>query len=104
MGFPGLGRSGGELTPETATVPALADWAARCASALKISGPIAVAGHDIGGAVAQHLLASGRLEVSRPALVNSVLYVSWPAPPPSSGSLTIRIHHRQQLVLYTGLW
>lgn len=78
--LPGLGRSGGELTLETATVPALADWVARFASALKISGPIAVAGHDIGGAVAQHLLAHGRLEVPRLALVNSVLYDSWPAP------------------------
>ncbi|MFI0778595.1 alpha/beta fold hydrolase [Streptomyces sp. NPDC021212] len=78
--LPGLGRSGGELTPETATVPALADWVARFASALKISGPVAVAGHDIGGAVAQHLLVHDRLEVSRLALVNSVTYDSWPAP------------------------
>ncbi len=78
--LPGLGRSEGELTPETATVPALADWVARFASALKISGPIAVAGHDIGGAIAQHLLAQDRLEVSRLALVNSVTYDSWPAP------------------------
>jgi len=78
--FPGLGRSGGELTLETATVPALADWVVRFASALEISGPIAVAGHDIGGAVAQHLLAHDQLEVSRLALVNSVVYDSWPAP------------------------
>lgn len=78
--FPGLGRSGGELTLETATVPALADWVERFASALTVSGPIAVAGHDIGGAVAQHLVAHDRLEVSRLALVNSVLYDSWPAP------------------------
>ncbi|PSK99385.1 pimeloyl-ACP methyl ester carboxylesterase [Murinocardiopsis flavida] len=78
--LPGLGRSGGELTPETATVPAFADWVERFASALGLSGPIAVAGHDIGGAIAQHLLVHGRLEVSRLALVNSVLYDSWPAP------------------------
>lgn len=78
--LPGLGRSGGELTLETATVPALADWVARFVSALKISGPIAVAGHDIGGAVAQHLLARNRLEVSRLALANSVTYDSWPVP------------------------
>jgi pimeloyl-ACP methyl ester carboxylesterase len=78
--FPGLGRSGGELTRETATVPALAEWVARFVSAMKISGPIAVAGHDIGGAVAQHLLAHERLELSRLALVNSVTYDSWPAP------------------------
>ena len=77
--LPGLGRSGGELTLETATVPALADWVTRFASALKISGrPIAVAGHDIGGAIAQHLLVHDRLEVSRLALVNSVTYDSWP--------------------------
>ncbi|NUW46634.1 alpha/beta fold hydrolase [Nonomuraea rhodomycinica] len=78
--LPGLGRSGGELTLETGTVPALADWVARFASALKLSGPIAVAGHDIGGAVAQHLLVHDRLEVSRLALVNSVTYDSWPVP------------------------
>lgn len=78
--LPGLGRSGGELTPDTATVPALADWVTRFASALDLSGPIAVAGHDIGGAIAQHLLLHQRLEVPRLALMNSVLYDSWPAP------------------------
>jgi pimeloyl-ACP methyl ester carboxylesterase len=78
--LPGMGRSGGELTLETATVPALADWVARFASALKLSGPVAVAGHDIGGAVAQHLLVHDRLEVPRLALVNSVTYDSWPVP------------------------
>lgn len=78
--LPGLGRSGGELTPETATVPALADWVTRFASALELSGPIALAGHDIGGAIAQHLLVHDRLDVSCLALVNSVLYDSWPAP------------------------
>ncbi|MFE3456652.1 alpha/beta fold hydrolase [Nocardiopsis aegyptia] len=78
--LPGLGRSGGELTPETATVPALADWVARFAATLGLSGPIAVAGHDIGGAIAQHLLVQRRLEVSRLALVNSVTYDSWPVP------------------------
>src|SRR5262245_48141684 len=78
--LPGLGRSGGELTPAAATVPALADWVTRFAAALRITGPVAVAGHDIGGAIAQHLLAHGRFEVSRLALVNSVTYDSWPAP------------------------
>src|SRR5262245_12096519 len=77
--LPGLGRSGGELTPATATVPALADWVTRFASALALAGPIAVAGHDIGGAIAQHLLVHDRLAVSRLALVNSVTYDSWPA-------------------------
>ncbi|WP_037311142.1 alpha/beta fold hydrolase [Amycolatopsis orientalis] len=78
--LPGLGRSGGELTRETATVPALAEWVARFASAMEISGPVAVAAHDIGGAIAQRLLVHGQLEVSRLALVNSVTYDSWPAP------------------------
>ncbi|WP_415948343.1 alpha/beta fold hydrolase [Streptomyces sp. KLOTTS4A1] len=78
--LPGLGRSGGELTLETATVPSLADWVTRFASALQLTGPIAVAGHDIGGAVAQHLLAHNRLEVPRLALLNSVTYDSWPVP------------------------
>ncbi|MBA6432967.1 alpha/beta fold hydrolase [Streptomyces sp. GMR22] len=78
--LPGLGRSGGELTPEAATVPALADWVARFASAVGIRGAVLVAGHDIGGAIAQHLLVHDRLEVSRLALVNSVTYDSWPAP------------------------
>ncbi|MEV0649344.1 alpha/beta hydrolase [Phytomonospora sp. NPDC050363] len=76
--LPGLGRSGGGLTLETGAVPALADWVARFATALGLSGPVAVAGHDIGGAVAQHLLVHDRLEVSRLALVNSVTYDSWP--------------------------
>ncbi|MHA6625183.1 alpha/beta fold hydrolase [Pseudonocardia sichuanensis] len=78
--FPGMGRSGGELTRQSATVPALADWVVRFASALGIGGPVAVAGHDIGGVVAQHLLVHDLLEVPRLALVNSVLYDSWPAP------------------------
>lgn len=78
--FPGMGRSGGELTLESATVPALADWTTRFASALNLSESIAVAGHDIGGGVAQHLLVHDRLTVPRMALVNSVLYDSWPPP------------------------
>ncbi|WP_241483186.1 alpha/beta fold hydrolase [Nocardiopsis halophila] len=80
LDFPGLGRSDGELSLETASVPALADRVEEFASALEISGPFAVAGHDIGGAVAQHLLARGGSGVSRLALVNSVTYDSWPVP------------------------
>jgi pimeloyl-ACP methyl ester carboxylesterase len=76
--LPGLGRSGGELDLQAATVPALADWVVRFATAMDLTGPIAVAGHDIGGAIAQHLLARGRLEVSRLALANSVTFDSWP--------------------------
>lgn len=77
--FPGLGHSGGELTLETASVPALAQWVPRFAAALGLAEPIAVAGHDIGGAVAQHLLTRD-WPISRLALVNSVAYDSWPAP------------------------
>lgn len=78
--LPGLGRSAGELTPDTATVPALADWVTRFVSALGLTGPIVVVGHDIGGAVAQHLLVAGDLDVERFALANSVTYDSWPVP------------------------
>lgn len=78
--LPGLGRSAGELTPDTATVPALADWVTRFVSALGLTGPIVVVGHDIGGAVAQHLLVAGDLNVERFALANSVTYDSWPVP------------------------
>ncbi|MEV3934418.1 alpha/beta hydrolase [Glycomyces sp. NPDC049804] len=76
--LPGLGHSDGELDLETGTVPALADWVGRFATALGITGPVAVAGHDIGGAVAQRLLVHGPVAVSRLALVNSVTYDSWP--------------------------
>lgn len=78
--LPGLGRSGGELTSATATVPALARWVARFLAVLDEKGPVAVAGHDIGGAIAQHLHAAAEIEVSRLALVNSVTYDSWPVP------------------------
>ncbi|MGW4793860.1 alpha/beta fold hydrolase [Nonomuraea sp. NPDC004297] len=78
--LPGLGRSEGELTPETAAVPALARWAGRFAAAIGATQPVSVAGHDIGGAVAQWLLAGEVLKVRRLALVNSVLYDSWPVP------------------------
>lgn len=78
--LPGMGRSAGELDLETATVPALADWVVRFMSALDISEPVAVGGHDIGGAIAQHLLVHNRLEVTRLALVDSVTYDSWPVP------------------------
>jgi pimeloyl-ACP methyl ester carboxylesterase len=78
--LPGLGRSAGELTLADATVPALAAWAERFLRALGAEGPVAVAGHDIGGAIAQHLLVKGTIEINRPALVNSVMYDSWPVP------------------------
>ncbi|WP_181797616.1 alpha/beta fold hydrolase [Streptomyces sp. WELS2] len=78
--LPGLGRSAGELTVETAAVPSLASWVARFADALGLPGPLRVAGHDIGGAIAQHLLVGEDAEAGRMALVNSVSYDSWPVP------------------------
>jgi pimeloyl-ACP methyl ester carboxylesterase len=74
----GCGRSGGELTRESATVPALSAWVERVLDALDAQRPLRVAGHDIGGAIAQRLAAGGLVE--RLALVNSVTYDSWPVP------------------------
>jgi pimeloyl-ACP methyl ester carboxylesterase len=78
--LPGCGRSGGELTPQTATVPALAAWVTRFVETLNPTTLAGVAGHDIGGAVAQRLLVTDGLDVERLALVNSVTYDSWPVP------------------------
>ena len=39
-----------------------------------------VAGHDIGGGVAQHLALAGAVEVPRVAVVNGIMYDSWPVP------------------------
>jgi len=78
--FPGFGRSGGSLEGAEASVPRLAAWLPRFLDALGHKGAIMVAGHDIGGGVAQCLLVSGAVEVSRLALVNAVMYDSWPAP------------------------
>ena len=39
-----------------------------------------VVGHDIGGGVAQHLSVSRVMDVPRLALVNAVMYDSWPVP------------------------
>jgi pimeloyl-ACP methyl ester carboxylesterase len=78
--LPGCGRSAGELTLETATVPSLTDWVARFVDALSPTSLVGVAGHDIGGAIAQRLLATGALDFERLALVNSVTYDSWPVP------------------------
>jgi pimeloyl-ACP methyl ester carboxylesterase len=76
--LPGCGRSGGELTLDSATVPALTAWVERFLAALGLERPLPVAGHDIGGAIAQRLAAGGHVE--RLALVNSVTYDSWPVP------------------------
>jgi len=78
--FPGFGRSGGELTIAEASIPRLSAWLVRFLGAIGHRGPVMVAGHDIGGGVAQHLLASGAVEVSHLALVNAVMYDSWPVP------------------------
>jgi pimeloyl-ACP methyl ester carboxylesterase len=78
--LPGCGRSGGELTLEAATVPALASWVTRFVERLNPATLAGVAGHDIGGAVAQRLLVTDGLDVDRLALVNSVTYDSWPVP------------------------
>jgi len=60
------------------TVPALTAWVERLLAALGAERPLLVAGHDIGGAIAQRLTATGHVE--RLALVNSVTYDSWPVP------------------------
>jgi len=78
--LPGCGRSGGELTLERATVPALTAWVERFLDALGAPAPLRVAGHDIGGALAQRLTVRGARAVERLALVNSVTYDSWPVP------------------------
>lgn len=79
LDFPGFGASGGRLTRDEATVPALARWARRFLDAVEVTGPLTVGGHDIGGAVAQHLAAT-ESSVERLILMNSVLYDSWPVP------------------------
>jgi pimeloyl-ACP methyl ester carboxylesterase len=78
--FPGFGRSGGELTIAEASIPRLAAWVVRFLDAIGNKGPVMVAGHDIGGGVAQHLLISQAVDVPRLALVNAVMYDSWPVP------------------------
>ncbi|BCG02642.1 oxidoreductase (plasmid) [Paraburkholderia sp. PGU19] len=78
--FPGLGRSGGELTVEQASIPALADWVVEFLRALRIDEPILLAGHDIGGGVAQHILVDEKIRVEKLALVNAVMFDSWPVP------------------------
>jgi pimeloyl-ACP methyl ester carboxylesterase len=78
--LPGCGRSAGELSLEMATIPSLTDWVVRFVEALSPKSLAGVAGHDIGGAIAQRLLVTGALDFERLALVNSVTYDSWPVP------------------------
>jgi pimeloyl-ACP methyl ester carboxylesterase len=78
LDLPGFGRSGGELTVEQATVPALARTVLAAADALGLE-TFDVAGHDIGGGIAQHLAATtGRIH--RMVLMNAVMFDSWPVP------------------------
>jgi pimeloyl-ACP methyl ester carboxylesterase len=76
--LPGCGRSAGELTLATANVPSLTAWVTRFLDALRPAELCGVAGHDIGGAIAQRLLTTVGSRVERIALVNSVTYDSWP--------------------------
>jgi pimeloyl-ACP methyl ester carboxylesterase len=78
LDFPGFGKSGGELDVASAAVPALAQAVLKTADVLEM-GKFMVAGHDIGGGVAQHLAAYSR-RVTRLVLVNSVMFDSWPVP------------------------
>ena len=78
--FPGFGRSSGELTVQDASIPRLSAWLVRFLGALGHEGPVMVVGHDIGGGVAQHLAVGRAVDVSRLALVNAVMYDSWPVP------------------------
>ncbi|MGQ1838346.1 alpha/beta fold hydrolase [Kocuria turfanensis] len=78
LDLPGFGASGGELDVEHATVPALAGTVLAAADALGLE-EFDLAGHDIGGGIAQHVAAtSGR--VRRLVLMNSVMFDSWPVP------------------------
>lgn len=78
LDLPGFGASAGELEPGRATVPALADTVLRAADALGLDS-FDLAGHDIGGGIAQHLAATTD-RVRRMVLVNSVVFDSWPVP------------------------
>ena len=88
--FPGFGRSGGELTVSEASVPRLSAWLLRFLEALGHKGPVMVAGHDIGGGVAQHLMLAGTAQVPRAAVVNGIMYELMAGPRrcslPGSGS------------------
>lgn len=78
LDLPGFGRSEGELNVDEASVPALAQTVLDAADALGLD-TFAVAAHDIGGGIAQHLAAnSGR--ISSMVLMNAVMFDSWPVP------------------------
>ncbi len=78
LDLPGFGRSRGELTLEQATVPALAATVLAAADALGLEN-FDLAAHDIGGGIAQYLVATtGR--VRKLILMNAVMFDSWPVP------------------------
>lgn len=79
LDFPGFGRSEGELSVDQATVPALARTALEAADALGLDS-FHLAGHDIGGGIAQHLAAHAPDRVRRMVLMNAVMFDSWPVP------------------------
>lgn len=78
LDFPGFGHSEGELEIADASVPALARIVLNAADAWGLD-TFAVAGHDIGGGVAQHLTAHSD-RVTSLILVNAVMFDSWPVP------------------------
>jgi pimeloyl-ACP methyl ester carboxylesterase len=77
--FPGFRRSGSELTAGEASVPRLSARLVRCPKRRE-NGPVMVAGHDIGGGSAQHLMLTGAVRVSRAAVVSGIMSDSWRAP------------------------
>lgn len=79
LDLPGFGRSEGELDEGSATAPALAGTVLRAADALGL-GAFDLAAHDIGGALAQHLVVHAPERVRSLVLMNAVLLDSWPVP------------------------
>lgn len=79
LDLPGFGRSGGELDEASAAVPALAGTVLRAADALGLR-TFDLAAHDIGGALAQHLVVHAPERVRSLVLMNAVLLDSWPVP------------------------
>lgn len=78
LDLPGFGRSEGELDVDEATVPSLAQTVLHAADALGLD-TFTLAGHDIGGGIAQHLAAHSN-RVNSMVLMNSVMFDSWPVP------------------------
>ena len=76
--FPGAGRSGGRAHARDGHGAGARHVGRALRGRTGRGRRAAVAGHDIGGAVTQHLAAHGRRTVPRFALVNSVTYDSWP--------------------------